>query len=130
CKGRAGDRLRRRERRTQSARRPGEAELSQKAKRCARIERERREEKRLDGAPTRRERPDQPTVGARVVAELPGCLVDAAHDESGVLVVERMRDARRRLEPLDVEVERGEARRRTSERMDRRADVVCEAGER
>jgi hypothetical protein len=38
-----------------------------------------------------------------------------------------VRERGRRLDPLDIEVERAKERRRGRERMDRRADVVTEA---
>src|SRR5690242_15546647 len=41
-----------------------------------------------------------------------------------------MRDARRRLEPLDVELELAKARGRAAERMDRGAHVVVKARQR
>jgi hypothetical protein len=68
-------------------------------------------------------RPDQPGV---VGAERVG----GAADEQGGAVVERMRERGGRLDPVDVELERPEERRRDAERVDGRADVVPEAGER
>ncbi len=56
--------------------------------------------------------------------------LDAAHEERRLVVVERMRHARRRLEPVHVELERLEADGRPPERMDRRAHVVPEPGQR
>jgi len=41
-----------------------------------------------------------------------------------------MRQRRQRLDPVDLEVERVEEGRRCRERVDRRADVVTEAGQR
>ena len=52
-----------------------------------------------------------------------------ALDEEGRPVVERVRERGRRFDPVDVEVERAEERRRDCERVNRRADVVPEAGE-
>jgi hypothetical protein len=56
--------------------------------------------------------------------------VGGAADEQGGAVVERMRERRGRLDPVDVELERPEERRRGAERVDGRADVVPKAGER
>jgi hypothetical protein len=55
--------------------------------------------------------------------------VRRALDEEGGPVVERVRERGRRFDPLDVEVERAEERRRRCEWMDRGADVMSEAGE-
>jgi hypothetical protein len=49
-----------------------------------------------------------------------------ATDEACGAVVEWMCECRRRLDPIDVELERVEERRRRGERMDRGADVVTE----
>jgi hypothetical protein len=57
-----------------------------------------------------------------------GRFVEGAADEKGGTVVERMRERGRGLDPLQVEVERAEERRGSCEGMDRRADIVPEAG--
>jgi hypothetical protein len=56
--------------------------------------------------------------------------VGGAADEQGGAVVERMRERGGRFDPVDVELERPEERRSGGERVDGRADVVPEAGER
>src|SRR4051794_5020213 len=57
-------------------------------------------------------------------------VLDAATDERRRAVVERMRERRRRLDQVELELERPEERRRSSEGMDGRADVVAKARER
>ncbi len=114
----------------QRAKRPPLAELARQTQRRPRIERKRPEEERLDRAPALRERPDEPPVRRAVRPERSRRLVDAAHEERRLVVVERMRDARRRLEPVHVELERAEADGRPPERMDRRAHVVPKPGQR
>jgi hypothetical protein len=56
--------------------------------------------------------------------------IGRALDEERRSVVERMRERGRRVDPLDVEIELPEERRRCRERVDRRADVVPEPGKR
>ena len=124
------ERVRGRDGRAQRASRACPTQLSQQSQRRPRIERERREHERLDGTPACRERTNQPAVRIGVRAESLSRLVDAPHEQRSLLVVERMRDARGRLEPLHVEVELAEACGRTSERMNRRANVVAESGQR
>ena len=49
---------------------------------------------------------------------------------TGRPVVEGVRTGGRRLDPVELQPEVAERRRQTRERMDRRADVVTEAGQR
>jgi hypothetical protein len=127
---RSRDRVRGAECSAECAHRAAEAELAQQPERRARVEWERRQNERLNRAPAGGERPDQAPVGVRISPELRRRLVDAPRDERRLVVVERMRETGRRLDPLEVEVERAEARGRAAERVDRRADVVQEARQR
>jgi hypothetical protein len=71
---------RRRETRAQRAEAGRDAELTQSPQRQERIERSRREQQRLDGGPTRRERPEERPVSRRVGTEAGRRLVDVSHE--------------------------------------------------
>ncbi len=80
-----------------------------------------------------RERPHEPPVAPCVNPERGGRVGDGADEQRGAPVVERVRESRRRLDPLDavlLERHRAQERRGDGERMDRRADVVDEARQR
>ena len=80
-----------------------------------------------------RDRPDEPPVPGVVLAERFARRLDRALEQRRRPVVEGMRERGRRLDPLDAarsEWDRPEERRHQRERVDRRADVVDEAGER
>jgi hypothetical protein len=56
--------------------------------------------------PARDERLEEPTIGVAVRAEAAGCLLEGlAHEQSGA-VVERMRERSRRLDQVELELER------------------------
>ena len=79
------------------------------------------------------ERPKEAGVGISVPAEPLRGLHDRAAQHDGLAVVERMRERKRRLDPLEaviLERNRPEERRGGGHRMDRRAEVVDEPGER
>ena len=81
----------------------------------------------------RRERRHQLPVAQGVLAERRRCLVDGANDERRRPVVEGMSERCWRLDPLDAvlgERHRAHERRGDPERVDRRADVVHEPGQR
>ena len=96
----------------------------------ARRGRERPDQHGLDERPVLDERADQRAVGVTVLAEPLRSGVEVALEHHRSAVVERVRGLRVRLHPLDVEVERAEERRVRAERLDRRAHVVHEAGQR
>lgn len=68
--------------------------------------------------------------GERRPQERRQLVFDVAADEDRRSVVERMRERSRRLDQVELEVERPEERRCGDQGVDRRADVVPEAGER
>ena len=81
--------------------------------------------------PPRGERRDQTAVRSAVRAEPRRGRIHGALEDHGGAVVERMRERRVRLDPLEavlVQRESVEERRHQGERMDRGADVVHEAG--
>ena len=86
-----------------------------------------------DLLPASGERAHQPPVPAGVGAERGRRLVDRADEQRRGPVVERMRERGRRLDPLDavlLERHRAQERRGDRERVDRRAHVVDEPGQR
>ena len=95
-----------------------------------RARRERAEQDGLDRVPLLDERRQQLAVRARVRSERVRRRADVELEHDGRLVVERMRDLRRRVHPLDRELEPAEERRVLAHRVDRRADVVHEPRQR
>ena len=79
------------------------------------------------------ERREEPPPARLVLAEPAHGRVRRALEQGRGSVVERVRERRRRLDPLEAvlrERQRAEERRRDAERVDRRADVVDESRQR
>jgi hypothetical protein len=94
---------------------------------------DRPENPRLERLPRFDDRPHEPAVRRPVGAQPGGGLPDRALEEDGASVLERMREGGGRLdqlEPVLRQRERAEEGRAGNERMDRRAVVVDEAGQR
>jgi hypothetical protein len=76
------------------------------------------------------ERFDESPKCIGVCAQLRRSLLERAPCEHGRSVVERVRDRRGRLDQIELELQRAEKRGGRDRRVDRRADVVAETGER
>ena len=76
-----------------------------------------------------RDRHDEPSVNVCVAPKLCGRRVDVTLERHRRPVIERMRARCRRLDPLHTDADALERKRRARERMERRADVVAEAGQ-
>ena len=84
-------------------------------------------------APIGSQRSHQPPVGSRVAAQLGGGRCHRALHQDRAAVIQRMRDGGGREDPLETVVRQWEIpkeRRCHAERMDRRANVMHEAGQR
>ena len=82
--------------------------------------------------PFRDERGDESSIGPGVGAEVRGRRVDRALEKHGRTVIERVRERRGGLDPLESfarKVELAKERRCGAERMECRADVVHESRE-
>src|SRR5438105_7089686 len=93
---------------------------------------ERSERVRGEIVPLRYEWRDQPSIRARVGAEVRRRRIDRALEKNRGAVIERVRERRGRLDPfqsLAREIELAKERRRGAQRMERRADIVHEPRE-
>src|SRR5205823_3933089 len=89
--------------------------------------------KRVGGkvVPFGHESRDKPSVRPPIATEVRGRRVDRSLEEDSRPVIERVREGRGRLDPLESlprEIELAEERRRSAERMECGANVVHESG--
>jgi hypothetical protein len=94
---------------------------------------QRTEHRRVNPRPILHDPTDHTAIGIRVAVEPARGALDIAMDRGRRTPVQRMREHHRRLDPLETELrqrQRLKQRRRDAERMDGRAEVVHEPGQR
>ncbi len=119
--------------RSQEARRPDRAQTEAEERERMAWEAQRSEDRIGDRIPTADERSHQPPVRPGIPAERRAGRADRTFEHRGRAVVERVRQGGRWMNPPEamlVQRQGSEKRRATTERMDRRADVVNETGQR